>query len=192
MAAGENRLGGGIPSERLSFDLINEPSHVEPKAYVAVVRKLVQAIRGERRDRLIISDGLQWSTVPVLELRTSASPKPRGATPSFEITHYKASWVNGGHFPYPQWPRLLPPNGTLLSPQKPEGLLSTGDRRSLHNGHQAAAARADGFQPSALLAVEADGEQVFQVLDSDRDNVQYENFEGHKLDRKFLDLLRRY
>ena len=59
----------GIPSERLSFNLMNEPGQVEPKAYVAVVRKLVEAIRGEDPDRLIIADGLQWGTVPVPELR---------------------------------------------------------------------------------------------------------------------------
>jgi len=32
----------------------------------------------------------------------------------------------------------------------------------------------------------------FGVLDSDRGDVQYEDFEGHKLDRKLLDLLQRY
>ena len=32
----------------------------------------------------------------------------------------------------------------------------------------------------------------FGVLDSDRDDVEYEDFHGHKLDRKLLELLRRY
>ena len=140
----------GIPSERLSFNLMNEPGQVEPKTYVAVVRKLVQAIRGEDPDRLIISDGLQWGTVPVLELRElRIAQATRGYAP-FEITHYKASWVNSGHFPYPQWPRPLPPNGTLLSPAETGGLPSTGDRRSLHDGHRAAAACADGFSLGAV------------------------------------------
>jgi endoglucanase len=30
------------------------------------------------------------------------------------------------------------------------------------------------------------------ILDSGRTDVRYEDFEGHKLDRKFLDLLQRY
>ena len=30
------------------------------------------------------------------------------------------------------------------------------------------------------------------VIDSDRRDVQYEDFEGHKLDRKLMDLLQRY
>ena len=32
----------------------------------------------------------------------------------------------------------------------------------------------------------------FGVLDSGRSDVQYEDFEGHKLDRKLLDRLQRY
>ena len=32
----------------------------------------------------------------------------------------------------------------------------------------------------------------FGVLDSDRANVQYEPFHGHKLDRRMLELLMRY
>ena len=38
----------GIPSERLSFNLMNEPARSRPKAYVAVVRKLAEAIRARR------------------------------------------------------------------------------------------------------------------------------------------------
>jgi endoglucanase len=32
----------------------------------------------------------------------------------------------------------------------------------------------------------------FGVMDSERADVQYEDFKGHKLDRKMLELLRRY
>ena len=32
----------------------------------------------------------------------------------------------------------------------------------------------------------------FGVMDSGRTDVQYESFQGHKLDRKMLDLLQRY
>jgi aryl-phospho-beta-D-glucosidase BglC (GH1 family) len=111
----------GIPSTRLSFNLLNEPGQVDPKVYVAVVRKLVAAIRHEDPQRLIIADGLQWGNVPVLELRElHVAQATRGYTP-MEISHYKASWVNGGNFPPPQWPRVIPPNGVLLSPAKPEG-----------------------------------------------------------------------
>jgi endoglucanase len=32
----------------------------------------------------------------------------------------------------------------------------------------------------------------FGVLDSERADVQYEDFKGHKLDRKMLELVRRF
>jgi hypothetical protein len=151
----------GIPSERLSFNLMNEPAEVKPKAYAAVVRKLVAAIRNEDPGRLIISDGLQWGTVPVLELRElHIAQATRGYTP-MEISHYKASWVNSASFPDPQWPRLLPPNGTLLSPHKPEGShplvidgpFGTATALRLH---------VLTVSGSALLVVEADGTPVLQ------------------------------
>src|SRR5271157_1736953 len=113
----------GIPNERLSFNLLNEPGQIDPKAYVAVVRKLVEAIRGEDPRRLIIADGLQWGNVPVPELRElRIAQATRGYTP-MEISHYKASWVNGDRFPVPQWPRTLPPNGTLLGPVQDKAWL---------------------------------------------------------------------
>ena len=111
----------GIPSERLSFDLMNEPAGVEAKAYAPVVRQLVEAIRAEDPARLVISDGLQWGQIPVLELRElRIAQATRGYTPG-ELTHYKASWVSSTSFPSPQWPRVMGPNGTLLSPRKTEG-----------------------------------------------------------------------
>ena len=151
----------GIPSQRLSFNLMNEPAQVEAAAYVAVVRKLVAAIRREDPDRLIISDGLQWGTVPVLGLRDlHVAQATRGYTP-MEITHYKASWVHGESYPEPQWPRLLSPNGTLLSPNRPDlsrplvidGPFPTATELRLHVLTVSAA---------ALLVVEADGKPVFR------------------------------
>ncbi len=151
----------GIPSTRLSFNLMNEPSQVDPKAYVAVVGKLAQAIRGEDPQRLIIADGLQWGTVPVPQLHAiHIAEATRGYTP-MEISHYKASWVNGDRFPDPQWPRTLPPNGTLLGPQKAEGsfpLTIDGPYASdtelrLH---------VLTVSTLAKLVVEADGKPVFQ------------------------------
>ncbi len=151
----------GIPSTRLSFNLMNEPAGVEPETYLAVVRKLVDAIRAEDPQRLIISDGLQWGQIPLIELRElRVAQATRGYTPG-EISHYKASWVNSTHFPEPQWPRPLPPNGTLLSPRKKEGshpLVIDGPfpadtELRLHVLTVSA---------SALLVVEADGKRIFE------------------------------
>jgi hypothetical protein len=111
----------GIPSTRLSFDLFNEPAKIKLEEFVPVIRMLVAAIRKEDPDRLIISDGLEWGKVPVLELADlHIAQATRGYAPS-EISHYKASWVNSENFPEPQWPRPIGISGTLLAPTKPEG-----------------------------------------------------------------------
>ena len=48
----------GIPSSELSFDLINEPPHMEEETrYIEVVKGLVDAIRKEDPQRLIVADG---------------------------------------------------------------------------------------------------------------------------------------
>lgn len=151
----------GLPNERVSFNLMNEPAGVEPEAYLAVVRQLVDAIRAEDPDRLIISDGLQWGQLPMLELRQlRVAQATRGYTPS-EISHYKASWVNSEHFPEPQWPRPLPPNGTLLSPRKKEG-----SHPLIIDGPFPAATelrlRVLTVSMAAVLVAEADSEQILE------------------------------
>lgn len=151
----------GIPNERVSFNLMNEPAHVEADSYAAVVRKLVAAIRAEDPQRLVISDGLQWGQIPIPELRDlHIAQATRGYTPG-ELTHYKASWVHGEHFRLPQWPRLLPPNGTLLSPKKKEGSYPL-----VIDGPFAAATELRlhvlTVSVAARLVVEADGKQVFE------------------------------
>ena len=96
---------------------------------MAVVRKLVAAIRREDPERLIIADGLQWGTVPVPELRElHIAQATRGYTP-MEISHYGASWVNGANFPYsPMAARAAAQRHAAESPQA-RRLASAGDRR---------------------------------------------------------------
>lgn len=153
----------GIPSERVSFNLMNEPAGVSAEQYIAVVRKLAAAIRAEDPNRLIISDGLQWGTVPLPELKPlRIALATRGYTP-MEISHYKASWVNGERFAEPQWPRVLPPNGLLLGPAKgPDShpLVIEGPFRS----ETQLRFRVGVVSAKALLKIEADGKEVFSKL----------------------------
>ena len=99
--------------------------------------------------------------MPVPELRElRIAQATRGYTP-MEISHYQASWVSGERFPYPQWPRPLPPNGTLLGPAEAGGLVPL-----VIDGPFAAATelRLHVLTVSGLaqLVVEADGKPVFQ------------------------------
>jgi len=108
----------GTPGERLSFNLMNEPSGIEGSVYHAVVKILVEAIRREDPGRLIIADGLDCGQKPCLELlELGVAQATRGYAPS-AISHYRASWVQGGDkMPPPAWPRGVA-RGVLYGPIK--------------------------------------------------------------------------
>lgn len=111
----------GIPSARLSFNLLNEPRGVKREVFIEVMGKLVKAIHDVDPGRLIISDGLETGRDPIAEFKTlGIAQATRGYAPG-EISHYKASWVKSENFPDPQWPKPGAIPGTLLSPKKPEG-----------------------------------------------------------------------
>lgn len=114
------RRYAGIPNDRLSFNLLNEPPDITPAAYSNVVAILAAAIRAADPQRLILCDGLNYATKPVPELiPLEVAQATRGYTP-FGLTHYKASWVSGSDtWPVPTWPGSLV-NGYLYGPQKPE------------------------------------------------------------------------
>lgn len=199
----------GIPSSRLSFDLLNEPGRVPEETYVRVVRRLVQAIRERDPDRLVIADGLQWGNVPVsglVDLKIAQST--RGYAP-MQISHYKASWVQGSdRWPEPAWP-LEGDKGwrwdkdrlrrETIEPWQALARKGVGVHVGEWGAHQ--------FTPHAVvLAWMRDRLDLwreagwgwalwnlrgsFGVFDSGRRDVAYEDFQGHKLDRKMLELVR--
>lgn len=109
----------GVPNSNLSFNLFNEPTKLAPETYVMVVRKMLDAIRAEDPDRLVLCDGLSWGTQPVPDLvPLGVGQMTRGYSP-FTLTHFGASWVgNNADWKIPQWPIHAGTNGTLLSPHK--------------------------------------------------------------------------
>lgn len=150
----------GIPNERLSFNLFNEPARIEPDVYLEVCRKIVAAIRDEDPDRLIVADGIEWASRPVPELRElGIAQATRGYQP-MDISHYQASWVNGEHFHKPSWPRTVA-YGLLLGPAKTEpkgplvieGSFEHDTQLRLHV--MVVSSHAD-------LVVEADGEVIWE------------------------------
>jgi aryl-phospho-beta-D-glucosidase BglC (GH1 family) len=149
----------GIPSARLSFNLMNEPAGINGTTYAAVVQLLVDAIRQEDPQRLIICDGLQWGSQPCLELLSlGVAQATRGYTP-FQLTHYKANWIQGADtWPLPTWPRLLIP-GTLYTREEYAGALRL-------EGPFAAAyrlrLRVGVVSNQATLVVRADGVEILR------------------------------
>jgi aryl-phospho-beta-D-glucosidase BglC (GH1 family) len=97
-----------VPPARLSFNLINEPSNVTEAAYLLVMRKAIGVIHSITPERIIFIDGHHYATRIILALKDE--PNIAQAIHSydpFQLTHYKASWVNGSSdWPVPFWPML--------------------------------------------------------------------------------------
>jgi endoglucanase len=198
----------GIPNERLSFDLINEPGAMIEETYVRVVTRLVESIRVEDPRRLIIADGLAWGRQPVYGLvGLGIAQSTRGYEPT-RISHYKASWVFGaGEGSEPTWPLKRGENSALdketlrrerIQPWKKleqEGVgVHVGEWGAyIHTPHKVVLA---WMRDCLALWKEAGWGWAlwnlrggFGVLDSQRADVEYENFRGQKLDRRMLELL---
>jgi len=198
----------GIPSEQLSFDLINEPANVDEEDYARVVKHIVDAIRSEDASRLIIADGLQYGTRPVESLKNfNLGQSTRGYAP-FQLTHYYAGWVAGSDkWPEPIWPYVEKSgkewnketlrNESFLSWKK---LADSGV--GVHVGEWGAYNRTPHrvVLPWMKANLEIWKEYgwgwslwnlrgQFGVLDSERKDVSYEEYMGHKLDREMLTLL---
>jgi len=199
----------GIPNERVTFDLLNEPAMIPEDTYVRVVKRLVEAIHAEDPARVIIADGLAWGRTPVPGLAgLGVGQSTRGYDP-MEISHYKASWIGGSDkWPEPTWP-LKREDGSVCD--------SEWLRRDRIEPWKALEARGVGVHvgewgafnctPHAVvLAWMKDNLELWQeagwgwalwnfrgsfgILDSGRKDVAYEELDGHQLDRAMLDLLR--
>ena len=198
----------GVASTEVSFNLVNEPNDKIASAdYAKVVRRVVAAIRKEDPDRLVSADGLGWGRKPVEELiDLGIAQSTRGYDPH-TLTHYKASWAGGDKFPLPTWP-LKQGNQTIdkawlqrtcIEPWKKIEARGVG----VHVGEWGSFNKTPH---DVVLAWMRDGLEnwkaagwgwalwnlrgSFGVLDSQRADVTYEDFRGHKLDRKMLELLR--
>ena len=109
----------GIPNTELSFNLVNEPSGPDRETYERVALLLIDAIRREDPDRLIVADGFEWGTQPCPGLIASGvMQSARGYAPA-TVSHYRADWAgNWDGLPPPMWPMPVW-NGFLFGPVKP-------------------------------------------------------------------------
>jgi endoglucanase len=197
----------GHPNREVSFNLFNEPAKVGPEPHKKVVERMVQAIYDQDRDRLIVCDGRDWGTRPPTELvGLGVAAATRGYAP-FHLTHYRANWVEGSEkWAVPQYP--IKENGSVWD----AGTLQRDQIRpwkSLQNQGMGVMVGEFGafsqtphdvvlpWMKDCLDAWKAAGwgwalwnfRGGFGVLDSDRKDVSYENWKGHKLDRAMLKLL---
>jgi endoglucanase len=204
----------GIPNSQLSFDLINEPPYTPDETpHVRVVTALVKAIREEDPNRLIISDGKDVGAKPIFGIADlGVVQSTRGYTP-LSLSHYKAEWMPQEYLEsskVPTWP-LTANDGTvwdkaylktrIIDPWLPLVKMGVpvhvGEFGSYNKTpHEAAIA---WIKDMLSLWKEAGwGYAMWNlrgsigVLDSERTDVKYEDYKGHRLDRKMLELLKQY
>ncbi len=209
--------------EKISFDLLNEPSvredmndqhsksgPVPGDIYRKLAKSAAESIRRENPGHLIIADGNSGGNQVVPDLiDLNIAQSCRGYFPG-SISHFKAPWANKDiqHMPIPKWPGQV--GNQYLSRRMLEtyyqpwiALLQQGV--GVHCGECGCWNKTphDVFlawfsDVLDILSSNGIGFAVwnfagdFGILDSGRTDLQYEDWHGHKLDRRFLDLLRKY
>ena len=204
----------GIPSEQVSFNLLNEPATEAATGmtradHERVMRAAVAAIRAIDPDRLIILDGISWGNEPCPELADLGVAQSCRAYVPMGISHYKANWVRSEGWPEPTWPGALhhdePWDRARLEGhyQKWADLAARGI--GVHCGEGGAF---NQTPHAAFLAWFRDVLEIltghgigyalwnfrgaFGLLDSGRPDVAYEDWHGHRLDRQLLALLQEF
>jgi endoglucanase len=207
----------GIPNRQLSFDLINEPPKMRSyegaleERYVEIVNTLVGGIREIDPQRLIFADGMNIGQAPVAGIvNLGLVQSTRGYQPK-AVSHFTATWVPKDEFETmnpPTWP-LTDDHGQVWDRAHLQNVYVDLYKVITEKGVQVHVGEWGCFNktPHAVaLAWMADCLAVwkqagwgnslwnlrgsFGVLDSERADVRYEDFKGHKLDRKMLELVR--
>ena len=207
-----------IPSTQLSFNLVNEPADISEKTmtradHERVMRSAVTAIHRIDPNRLIILDGLRYARVTLPELVDLASSdavaqscrayEPHG------VSHYKASWVGGEKWSEPTWPGKME-DGIFWDRKRLEDFYQPWiDLARQGVGVHCGEGGAFCYTPHPvvlswlrdvleILTPENIGLALwnfrgpFGVLDSNRQDVIYEDWHSHKLDRSLLQLLQSF
>lgn len=197
----------GIPNTALSFNLFNEPIAIAAELHLNATKRVTEAIRNQDAKRLIICDGRMWGRIPPEELLgLGVAASTRGYEPH-ALTHYQAGWAGNweGH-PVPAhplqekgqtWDRKML-HDRCIAPWKALEAKGMG----VHVGEFGAFNKTPhdtvlAWMKECLeLWKEADWGWAlwnlrgsFGILDSDRSDVDYEDWNGHRLDRKMLALL---
>ncbi len=206
----------GVSEYDLSFNLLNEApkprqGYMERKDYVRTMRKTAEAIREVSPRRLVIVDGLDVGNSVVDELVETGVAQSVHAYWPGQISHYRASWVDKEKkFPTPTWP-ILGEDGTPKTGRKEleERFAPWGELARKGIGVHCGECGCYNRTPhEVFLAWFTDVMEVlesygigyalwnfrggFGLLDSGREDVAYEDWYGHKLDRKLLAMMQKH
>ncbi len=206
----------GVAASDLSLNLVNEAPRpregfMSREDYCRVMTRATEAIRAVSPDRLVIIDGLSVGNEPVDEMIPTGVAQSVHAYWPGQISHYRASWVDrNASFPEPTWP-LVNRDGSvkigraeLEKHYAPWGELA---RKGIgvHCGEAGCYNKTPYDVFTAWITDVMDilkGHGIgyalwnfrgsFGILDSGRKDVEYEDWHGHQLDRKLLELLQRF
>lgn len=204
----------GIPGAQLSFDLINEPPKMKDETrYVTIVKAIVSGIREEDSSRIIVADGKDIGRTPVYGIADLGLVQSTRGYDPMSLSHYTATWVPKDEFEtfsFPTWP-LRGDDGKLWDKAALKEKLIDRWQPLVEKGVQVHVGEWGCFNKTPhevtlrwmrdILSLWKDagwGQAMwnlkgpFGVLNSEREDVVYEEYKGHKLDRKMLELLREY
>jgi aryl-phospho-beta-D-glucosidase BglC (GH1 family) len=197
------------PSDREDMnDQHSKSGPVPGDIYRKVAKAAAETIRKENPNHLVIADGNRTGTLVIPEIKDlDIAQSCRGYYPGI-ISHYKAPWAmkDTTNLPEPKWPGQV--GNEYLSREKLEKfyqpwieLVNSGVgvhcgecgcwRKTPHHVFLAWFSDVLDILSSNNIGFalwEFSGS--FGVLNSERDDVAYEDWHGQKLDRKLLDLLR--
>ncbi|MEZ4775740.1 MAG: cellulase family glycosylhydrolase [Bacteroidia bacterium] len=212
-----------VSPDKISFDLLNEPSmredmndqHSKRSAvpgdvYRKVAKAAAEAIWSVNPDHFIIADGNNVGRDVIPEITDlNIAQSCRGYNPGI-ISHYKAPWVykDTENLPEPVWPGQV--GDQYLSRKMLEDMYQPWIELAqkgvgVHCGecgcwnktpHKVFLA---WFEDVLDILTENnigyalwEFRGSFGLIDSGRADVAYEDWQGHKLDRKLLTLLQKY
>ncbi len=204
----------GIPSTQLSFDLINEPpKNTNEQRYTEIVEAVVKGIREEDPDRLIVVDGKDIGRNPLMTIAELVPVQSTRGYDPMSVSHYTATWVPKDEFEtfnYPTWP-IKGDDGKLWDKEALREKLITRWQPLVDKGVSVHVGEWGCYNKTphdvvlkwmrdilslwkevnwgyAMWNLKGD----FGIINSNRAEVKYENYKGHKLDRKMLELLKEY
>lgn len=191
-------------------DQHSKRSAVPGEIYRKVAKAAAEAIRKENPHHLVIADGNNVGSTVIPEIiDLDIAQSCRGYYPG-TISHYKAPWANKdtANLPDPKWPGQVGKqylSRTMLEEFYKPWIELTKKGVGVHCGECGCWNKTphDVFiawftDVVSILSANNIGFAVwnfigdFGVLDSGRTDVAYEDWHGHKLDRKFLEVLQKY
>ena len=209
-----------IPSEKISFDLLNEPAMIEDMndqhsrktivpgdLYARIVEEAANAIWDQNPDHLVVADGNQVGTKVIPEItHLPIAQSCRGYYPGI-ISHYKAPWSmrdieNAPPLKYPGQVGNQYLSREMLEEFYAPWIELVNSGVGVHCGECGCYNKTPhdiflawfGDVIDILTSNEIgfalwEFNGSFGILDSGREDVEYEDWYGHKLDRKLLDLI---